>query len=134
LSEVYRFGPFELQVDRHELLRDRTPLQIEPKPLEVLAELVRHAGELVTKTELMESVWADRVVTESVIARCIKKLRVALDDESQTLICTVHGYGYRFAGKVVCVQDESATAVEGAAAAPPRAGDVPPSRPNWRLS
>jgi eukaryotic-like serine/threonine-protein kinase len=134
LSEVYRFGPFELQVDRHELLREGIPLRIEPKPLEVLAELVRHAGELVTKAELMESVWADRVVTESVIARCINKLRAALDDESQTLICTVHGYGYRFAGKVVCVPDESATAADGAAVAPPRAGDTPPLRPNWRLS
>ena len=134
MSEVYRFGPFELQVDRHELLRAGAPLRIEPKPLEVLAELVRHAGELVTKTELMESVWEDRVVTESVIARCINKLRAALDDESQTLICTVHGYGYRFTGKVVSVDDKSVTEVDGVAVEPPRAGDMPPLRPNWRLA
>jgi eukaryotic-like serine/threonine-protein kinase len=131
---LYRFGPFQLDADCHELLREGTALRVEPKPLEVLAELVRHAGELVTKAELMDSVWADRVVTESVIARCINKLRVVLDDASQSLIVTVHGYGYRFTGKVTCSQDESAAAADTPAIAPPAAGDAPPMRPNWRLT
>jgi non-specific serine/threonine protein kinase len=133
VSEVYRFGPFEFRADRYELLREGAPIRMEPKPLEVLAELVRHAGELVTKAELMETVWAERVVTESVIARCINKLRVALDDESQALVRTVHGYGYRFMGSVVPVQDEQADVAKGADVEPPRAGDTPPMRPNWRL-
>ena len=134
MSEIYRFGPFELHADGYALEREGTPIRIEPKPLEVLTELVRHAGELVTKAELMESVWADRVVTESVIARCINKLRVALDDESQALIHTVHGYGYRFMGRVVPVSEEAAHTPGEASAEPPRAGDTPPMRPNWRLS
>jgi eukaryotic-like serine/threonine-protein kinase len=133
VSEIYRFGPFELRADRYELLREGVPIRLEPKPLEVLAELVRHAGELVTKTELMDTVWADRVVTESVIARCINKLRVALDDDSQTLIHTVHGYGYRFMGSVVAVSDELAEAPKDATAEQPRTGDTPPMRPNWCL-
>lgn len=133
MSETYRFGPFELRADRYELLRAGTPIRTEPKPLEVLTELVRHAGELVTKTELMESVWAQRVVTESVIARCINKLRVALDDESQALIITVHGYGYRFSGEVVSVDEPLAQALDSARPEPPKGGDAPPLRPNWRL-
>jgi eukaryotic-like serine/threonine-protein kinase len=133
VSEIYRFGPFELRADRYELLRAGAPIRMEPKPLEVLTELVRHAGELVTKTELMESVWAERVVTESVIARCINKLRVALDDESQALILTVHGYGYRFTGEVVSVDEPLVEVPDSARPDTPRSGDAPPLRPNWRL-
>jgi DNA-binding winged helix-turn-helix (wHTH) protein/serine/threonine protein kinase/tetratricopeptide (TPR) repeat protein len=134
VSEVYRFGQFELSADRYELRREGATIHIEPKPLEVLLELLRHAGELVTKDELMESVWAKRLVTESVIARCINKLRVALDDESQTLVHTVHGYGYRFTGTVVCVREDSAGAAPEATIQAPRPGETPPMRPNWRLS
>src|SRR5258708_14237934 len=100
VAELYRFGPFELKPEQLQLRSGASLLKVEPKPLEVLAELVRNAGELVTKNDLMDSVWAGRVVTESVIARCIAKLRAVLDDESQTLILTVHSYRYRFTGEV----------------------------------
>lgn len=134
MSEVYRFGRFELFADRYELRCEGVSVHVEPKPLEVLLELLRHAGELVTKDELMESVWANRVVTESVIARCINKLRVALDDESQTLVHTVHGYGYRFMGEAVCLGDDSAVPERETTVQPLREGETPPLRPNWRLS
>jgi non-specific serine/threonine protein kinase len=134
VSEVYRFGRFELFADRYELRCGGVPIHIEPKPFEVLLELLRHAGELVTKDELMESVWADRVVTESVIARCINKLRVALQDEAQTLVHTVHGYGYRFMGDAVSLKVDSVIAEREAHIQPPMPGETPPMRPNWRLS
>jgi len=133
VGDIYRFGPFELHADRYELRREGARVPLEPKPLEVLTELLRHAGELVTKSELMESVWAERVVTESVIARCISKLRSALDDDSQTLVHTVHGYGYRFMGEVTCIPDPMPHVPPQLPLAAPRAGDAPPLRPNWRL-
>jgi non-specific serine/threonine protein kinase len=134
VAELYRFGPFELKPEQLQLRRGDLLLKVEPKPLEVLAELVRNAGELVTKNELMDSVWAGRVVTESVIARCIAKLRTVLEDESQTLILTVHSYGYRFTGEVHRSAEEPARA-EGWPAShfSLRAGDVPTLRPRWRL-
>jgi DNA-binding winged helix-turn-helix (wHTH) protein/tetratricopeptide (TPR) repeat protein len=134
VADLYRFGPFELNPGQLQLRRGETLLKIEPKPLEVLAELVHNAGELVTKNELMDGVWAGRVVTESVIARCIAKLRTALDDESQTLILTVHGYGYRFTGEVQRCTEEPARG-DGSAARnfSLKAGDAPPLRPRWRL-
>ena len=132
MSENYKFGSFELRVDRYELLRAGNPIRMEPKPLEVLAELLRHAGELVTKAELMETVWAERVVTESVITRCINRLRAALEDESQTLIHTVHGHGYRFMGEVQ-VARETDTPPTAAEFTRLRPNDSPPMRANWRL-
>ena len=133
MLEVFRFGRFRFDADRLELLADGIPLKVEPRPLAVLAELLRHAGELVTKTELMDSVWTGRVVSESVITRCINRLRLALDDETQTLILTVHGFGYRFTGRVVreSLQEEAAPADVAQAAL--RAGEVVPLRPGWQL-
>ena len=134
MAELYRFGRFELKPAQLQLRRGETLLKVEPKPLEVLAELVRNAGELVTKNELMDSVWAGRVVTESVIARCIAKLRAVLEDEAQTLILTVHSYGYRFTGEVRLGAEEPARAEGGVAGTISlRAGDTPALRPRWRL-
>jgi non-specific serine/threonine protein kinase len=134
MAELYRFGPFEFKPEQLQLRRGELLLKVEPKPLEVLAELVRNAGELVTKNELMDSVWAGRVVTESVIARCIAKLRTVLDDESQTLILTIHSYGYRFTGEVRRSAEETAGSALGSAGSfGLRAGDAPPLRPRWRL-
>ena len=132
MTETYLFGPYELRVDTQELRRAGAPIELEPRPLEVLAELLRHPGELVTKTELMDVVWAGRVVTESALARSVSKLRAALDEPTQRLIVNVHGYGYRYAGEVTRVE---ATAGPADATAPiaPRAGDRPPLRPHWRL-
>jgi len=134
VAELYRFGPFELKPEHLQLRRGETLLKVEPKPLEVLAELVRNAGELVTKNDLMDSVWAGRVVTESVIARCIAKLRAVLDDESQTLILTVHSYGYRFTGEVRrSTTDPVRGEGEVASSFSLRAGDSLALRPHWRL-
>jgi eukaryotic-like serine/threonine-protein kinase len=134
MTEIYRFGQFELRPDRLQLCRGDVPIKVEPRPLQVLAELLRNAGELVTKNELMDSVWAGRIVSESVIARCINKLRVALDDDAQTLLLSVHGYGYRFSGRVTVQEDEAEGTAMPAGIERPRPGATPPMRPNWRLS
>ena len=135
MTETYLFGPYELRVDTQELHRAGAIIELEPRPLEVLAELLRHPGELVTKTELMDVVWAGRVVTESALARSVSKLRSALDEPTQRLIVNVHGYGYRYAGEVTRVEAAADANRDRADAPPaaPRAGDRPPLRPHWRL-
>ncbi|MDE2294137.1 MAG: winged helix-turn-helix domain-containing protein, partial [Gammaproteobacteria bacterium] len=135
MTETYLFGSYELRVDTQMLYRAGERIDLEPRPLEVLAELLRHPGELVTKTELMDAVWADRVVTESALARSVSKLRAALDEPTQALIVNVHGYGYRFAGAVTRVEAAADVGRAGTDAPPatPRAGDRPPLRPHWRL-
>nr|WP_277346274.1 tetratricopeptide repeat protein [Solimonas marina] len=104
-------------------------IKLEPKPLDLLIVLLQRAGELVTKNELIETIWAGRIVTENVIARCVTKLREALGEDGAERIVTVHGYGYRFEGP--CRHDE----VQAAAVEPTvlQAGDSPPGRPNWEL-
>lgn len=58
---------------------------MECKPLEVLSELLRHAGDVVTKDELLERVWAGRIVVKGALTNAIGKLRPALVDNSHLL-------------------------------------------------
>jgi eukaryotic-like serine/threonine-protein kinase len=96
----WRFGPAEFDEARHELRLGGLPVQLESKPLEVLAVLLHHAGEVVTKRELLDGVWRDRVTVEHVLATAVGKLRQALGPEGAALIVTVPRIGYRLAAEV----------------------------------
>lgn len=72
------FGPFRLLPDRHLLFRDAKPVAIGSRALEVLLELVSHAGELVTQEQLIARAWPDTVVEESNLRVQVAALRKAL--------------------------------------------------------
>ena len=115
-----------------ELSLDGVVVELERKPLEVLRHLLRHAGEVVTKEELHAAVWPGRIVSETVLTKAISRIREVLADDAQTLIKTVHGYGYRL---IAPVRVEAATSP----AAPDvvlglKAGDSPPLRAQWQLA
>ena len=57
-------------------------IHVEPKVMAVLQVLMAHAGEVVSRQTLMETVWAGRVVGEEVLTRCISELRSALGDNA----------------------------------------------------
>lgn len=82
---------------------------LERKPLEVLRYLLRHAGDVVTKDELSEAVWSGRILSDTVIAKCVSRLREALRDDDQRIIKTAHGYGYRFVAEIKIGPSKSAT-------------------------
>jgi eukaryotic-like serine/threonine-protein kinase len=125
-------GGIELDELTLELRRGGQPVAIEPKPLELLMLLVRQPDVVVTKDELLDQVWAGRVVSESVLTKCVAKLRDALGDETQSLIKTVHGFGYRLTAPVRRLGPAHAAAAR-APDAWLQAGAVVPLRPNWRL-
>jgi eukaryotic-like serine/threonine-protein kinase len=94
-GHVWRFADCELDALRHELrVRGRT-VDIEAKPWEVLHQLLLHAGEVVTKDELLEAVWPGVMVVDGSLATAVSKLRKALGDES--LVVTLPRVGYRLA-------------------------------------
>lgn len=96
----WRFGTVEFDEARHELRVSGLPVEIEHKPLQVLALLLRHAGEVVTKDELFDTVWTGRVTVDHVLATAIGKLRKALEAGAEARIATVPRLGYRFDGPV----------------------------------
>jgi serine/threonine protein kinase/DNA-binding winged helix-turn-helix (wHTH) protein len=123
------FGGVSLDEASLELRVDDKIKTLERKPLEVLVHLLHHAGEVVTKEELIAACWPGRIVTETVLAKAVGKLRDALSDTEQGLIKTVHGYGYRLVAKVEIQQEKALPSAHFAF----RAGDHPPGRPLWSL-
>jgi len=109
---VYVFGECRLDLARFELRRDGAVQPVEPQVFDVLVLLLRERDRVVTKEELLDTVWGDRFVSESALTSRIKAARQAIGDDgkSQRLVRTVHGRGYQFVGAV--------TEVAGATAAP----------------
>jgi TolB-like protein len=99
---TYQFDAFELDTDRFELRRDGQPLAVEPQVFALLALLVENRHRMVPREEVVETIWADRVVSDSAVSSRVKSARKALDDDgaSQRYIRTVHGKGFRFVGQV----------------------------------
>jgi pimeloyl-ACP methyl ester carboxylesterase/DNA-binding winged helix-turn-helix (wHTH) protein len=91
-----------LDVEAFELRRAGEPVKVEPQVFDVLCHLVRHRDRVVPKEELLDEVWGDRFVSESALTSRLKAARRAIGDDgqSQRLIRTVHGRGYRFVGPV----------------------------------
>lgn len=75
---------------------------IESKPMELLRELLIHAGSVVTKDELLDRIWHDVTVVEASLPTAVHKVRLAIGDTDRQhpLIETVPGIGYRFAAAV----------------------------------
>jgi DNA-binding winged helix-turn-helix (wHTH) protein len=101
-------------------------VELEGKPLEILLELLRHAGEVVTKDELLDSVWPGVVVVEGSLTTAISKLRKAMGDAGG-LIETVPRIGYRLAGPV----SSQLIRPETPKALPIEPGTPVPDRPHW---
>jgi eukaryotic-like serine/threonine-protein kinase len=100
-SYSYRFGSAEFDEARFELRVSGLPVDVERKALEVLGCLLRHAGEVVTKEELLSEVWAGRITVEKVLPNAINKLRRALGESNAQCIATQARMGYRLDGTVV---------------------------------
>ena len=101
-GEAYEFGAFLLDVGERRLLNAGQIVPLAPKAHDVLVALVRRAGTLVTKSELLDQVWGEVSVEEGVLSVYISALRKSLghSGETATYIETVPRAGYRFAATV----------------------------------
>src|ERR1700745_532784 len=93
------FGRFLLLPHRRELLADGRPLKLGGRAFDVLMALIEAHGAIVSKNELMERVWPDRIVEENNLQWQISALRAAFGAD-RNLIRTVSGRGYQFAAAV----------------------------------
>jgi DNA-binding winged helix-turn-helix (wHTH) protein len=99
-APTYRFGIFELDLRSGELRKNGSKLKIQEQSLQVLALLLAHPGEPVTRDELRNQLWpADTFVDfDHSINAAIKRLREALSDEAENprFIEILPRRGYRF--------------------------------------
>jgi DNA-binding winged helix-turn-helix (wHTH) protein/predicted ATPase len=92
------FRPFVLDLVNQCLWKDTDVIKLRPKAFGVLERLVSRPGELVTKQDLMSSVWQDAFVGDAVLKVAIRQIREALSDDPKypRFIETAHRRGYRF--------------------------------------
>lgn len=98
-------------------------LTLTPKAFAVLRHLAEHAGQLVPKQDLLDSVWRNAVVVEAVLATTIREIRKVLGDDANApwLIETVHRRGYRLLRPLAIeTAAEPAAQTEVTEDAPPR--------------
>jgi eukaryotic-like serine/threonine-protein kinase len=112
-NERYEFGPFRVDAEKEILLRGDEPVPLTPKTFQILLVLVRHSKEVVTKDDLMQTVWPDTFVEEANLSRNIFMLRKALGESPQDhrYIVTVPGRGYRLAENVHLVPENELNVV-----------------------
>jgi DNA-binding winged helix-turn-helix (wHTH) protein len=98
----YVFNDFALDTERRELLRRTALVVIAPQTFDLLEYLIRNRERVISKDELLASIWHGRVVSDSALTTCINAARCAIDDtgDHQHLIRTLPRKGFRFIGAV----------------------------------
>src|SRR5580704_8296740 len=111
------FKTFRLDTANHLLWRNGDRVPLAPKAFDLLAYLVKHAGQLVTQDEILEALWSETYVNPEVLRKYILEIRRALGDrpDNPEFVETVPKRGYRFVAPVLV---ESAAEPLAAATSP----------------
>ena len=98
----FHFDDHLLDLERRELHRGGQPVPLEPQVFDLLVHLVRHRDRVVSKDELLATVWGGRTVSDTTIDSRVKAVRQAVGDSgaAQRLIRTMPRKGVRFVGAV----------------------------------
>jgi TolB-like protein len=96
------FGDYEVDVERRELRRAKGPVHVEPQVFDLLVYLLQNRDRVVSKDDLIASVWGGRIVSDSTLTSRINAARNAIGDsgEDKKLIRTIARKGFRFVGTV----------------------------------
>src|SRR5262245_17385378 len=125
---LYRFEDFALDTERRELHRGAAPISVEPRVFDLIVYLIQNRGRVVSRDDLLASVWCGRMASESALRSCINAARGSISDtgEAQRLIKTLARKGIRFVGEV---REEAQLPVVAAGNNPTEA---PRGAPPWR--
>src|ERR1700676_3525374 len=94
---VYESGQWEIDLARRELRARGVPVPVGARAFEIIEVLVRSAGELVTKNDLMGRVWPGAIVEDNTLQFHISAIRKALGQD-RGILRRASGRGYRLLG------------------------------------
>jgi len=100
VHEAYAFGEFELDLASRSLTRSGSVVPLAPKTFDLLTMMVRRAGTLLSKREILEELWPDTFIEEANVSFQIATLRKAIGENASLWIETVPKHGYRFKAPV----------------------------------
>jgi len=100
MGREFRFGLFTLDAERGELRREGVLVRLQAQPMQVLAYLVEHAGQVASREELRKATWGETTFVDfdAGLNFCVSQIRTALQDDSAQprYIRTVPKSGYQF--------------------------------------
>lgn len=99
---IYVFGDCELDTCLYTLQRVGQTIRLRPKVFRVCLYLLEHRDRVVSREELCAQVWSGQFISQATLEGVIRSVRQAVGDSGQTqgIIQTLHGYGYRFVAGV----------------------------------
>jgi DNA-binding winged helix-turn-helix (wHTH) protein len=105
-NKVVSFGGFKVDENRRLLLKQGKAVSLNPKTFDLLLVLLKHRGKIVSKNELLETVWENQFVEENNLTVHIAGLRKIFGEKKgeNQFIVTVPGKGYKF---IADIGDES---------------------------
>ena len=99
-SRLIRFGTFEVDLRTGELHKKGLKIKLQEQPFQILATLLEHAGDIVTRDELRRRLWPEDTFVDfdQGLNKAINKIREALGDsaENPRFVETLPKRGYRF--------------------------------------
>ncbi|MDA7428098.1 alpha/beta fold hydrolase [Primorskyibacter aestuariivivens] len=98
----YSFAGLELDCARFVLTRDGADIPIEPQVFDILKLLAEHAGDVVSKDQMINEVWGGRIVSDATVSARINAARAAVGDtgKDQAVIRTVPRRGFTMVASV----------------------------------
>jgi len=114
--DVYQFGDWVVEPDLNRIHRGSDQEQLEPLSMNMLRFLLRHPGETVSVDEILDEVWAGRVVESTAVHRAINHIRRALGDNPRRprYIETIRKRGYRSIAPVIRLSGSDDVRVDSA--------------------
>ena len=106
---LFRFDTFLIDTDRRELKGPADTIHVEPQVFDLLVHLVQNANRVISKDELVETVWQGRAISDAALNSRITSARRAIGDsgEKQALIRTIQRRGFLFAAEVRAGNEDS---------------------------
>jgi DNA-binding response OmpR family regulator len=98
-SDKLEAGSLALDPRSYRVTRNGEEIRLSAREFELLEFLMRNPNEVFSNDALLDRVWsADSEVTPDAVRVCVKRIRQKLGQDSESIIETVHGIGYRFSG------------------------------------
>jgi len=100
-NEMLKAGDISIDLKKHEVLKNGSRLELNPKEFELLALLMRNRGQVISREQILRKVWGyDFIGNDRTVDVHIRWIRRKLEADPQDpgYIVTVRGYGYKFAG------------------------------------
>ena len=121
----FRLGPWLVEPSLNRVSRDGTTIQLELKVMDVLVCLAERAGQMVTRFEVIDRVWATEFIADNTLTRAINQIRTALGDDARnpSFIETIHRRGYRLMVPVTVVERPVGTVAQFPSQACPGSDD-----------